>query len=304
MPTSYLLGVAIGNAFIPAILISVASLIFNLGQKKRGNTTGIKPLYVFGISYCSLFLLTIIIGEPGKSVNIAFAGITVLVNVFAIIYWLFVILALKPQKGLSVEQQGIDYRTAQNKTAKKWISQKKEMVSLIVVLAMVVIGCLSLGESQVNSQTTSIPAEITPSQQTKPVQQAETTSLKTYKLNSSSKKQGILVIFNELLVNGNDIGINVTYDNYRNSNVNINTMRLIINRSAVYVNVDWLNAVNITHPSGDLQRGTKMDRFGTVANCTIKKGDTVILRTTFSEFENGYIQYYDIDSPLELPQNL
>lgn len=96
MSISLLLGIAIGSAIIPAILITIASLIFNSAQRKREKITNIKPLYVFGISFFLVVLFVFIIGSSlNKSMNIVFAGIPIIINFFAIIYWLFAVFTKK-----------------------------------------------------------------------------------------------------------------------------------------------------------------------------------------------------------------
>jgi len=152
---------------------------------------------------------------------------------------------------------------------------------LIISLAIAFSGCTNYTQEKQ-------PIQATP--------KTDMSNLKSYKMNSSSIQKGIEITVTDLQINGNNLGLYITYDNLSGGEITIGMTTLIANRHNFFT-------IDNKHIGflGKIGKDIKIDRFITIENCPIKQGDTVLLRTSV---EDSIKHSYTIDIIIQLPSNL
>ena len=85
----YILGYAVGFAVPYSMIIGLANFIYGRACKLRGQSASFSTLKAMLISFIVVALWIFLTGKPERAVEIAFLGIAIILNLLAIVFWLW-----------------------------------------------------------------------------------------------------------------------------------------------------------------------------------------------------------------------
>ena len=86
---SYLLGYAVGFAVPYSMIIGLANFIYGKACKIRGKSVSFSTLKAMLISFIVVATWIFLTGKPERAVEVAFLGIAVILNLLAMVFWLW-----------------------------------------------------------------------------------------------------------------------------------------------------------------------------------------------------------------------